>query len=183
MKQLVVLVGCAVFLSGLVGCQDRGTEVIIEGDGEFPEVMVGVWEAEVTKFSKWNIKFEPDGSISEIIHGVADEVNIAEGGVQGEGPEDNTYYVFAMGPCEAEYTPSTRMLKVKIIVDYFIMKLPQGELEGRMEDYFEGPISEDGKTWRVNSLNYTWLEGATPPDTNLIEANPVPLVFTKLDIE
>jgi len=182
MKQLVVLVGCGVFLSGLVGCQNakRGVEVAV--DGEFPEVMVGVWEAEVSRYNKWSIKFEPDGSISKIIHAVAGPVDIAEGGVHAEGPEDNTYYVFAMGPCEAEYTPGTRMLKVKIVVDYFIMKLPQGELEGRIEDYFEGPVSDDGRTWRVNSLSYGWLEGAAPPDVNMIEANPDKLTFFKLDV-
>lgn len=182
MKQLVVLVGCVVFLSGLVGCQNanRGVEVAV--DGEFPAVMVGVWEAEVSRLSKWGIKFEPDGSILKIIHSVAGPVKVEEGGVQEEGPEDS-YYVFAMGPCEAEYTPETRILKVKIIVDYYMIKLPAGELEGRMEDYFSGPVSEDGKTWKVDWRNYGWVEGATPPDPNVIEANPIPLVFTKLDLK
>jgi hypothetical protein len=74
------------------------------------------------------------------------------------------------------------MIKVKIIVDYFIMKLPAGELEGRIEDYFEGPVSVDGKTWKANWWNFGWLKGATPPDINEIMANPETLVFTKLDL-
>jgi hypothetical protein len=73
------------------------------------------------------------------------------------------------------------MIKVKIILDYYIMKLPGGELEGRAEDYFDGPVSEDGKTWTVKWREYSWLKGATPPDPNVIEANPTELIFSKLD--
>lgn len=149
----------------------------------FPESMVGVWEVVVSEYSgsKWGIKFEPDGSIKKIIHSVAGEVNIAEGGVSAEGPEDS-FYDFVMGPCEARYIPETGMIKVKIIVDYFIFKLPTGELEGRMEDYFWGAVSEDGESWKVEWLNYAWVKGASPPDINLTKANPEQVVFTKLDL-
>jgi len=149
--------------------------------GAFPESMVGVWEAEVSSLGKWGIKFEPDGSINKIIHSLAGPVNVTEGGVSAEGPDDS-YYDFVMGPCEARYIPKTRMIKVKITVDYFIMKIPAGELEGRIEDYFEGPVSEDGKTWKANLLNFCWVKGAAIPEPNLIKAYPEPLVFTKLDL-
>jgi hypothetical protein len=150
----------------------------------FPEVMVGVWEVMVNEYSgsKWGIKFEPDGSISKIIHHVAGPVRLTEGGVHAEGAEEGTYYFFIMGPCEARYTPETRMLKVKIVVDYFEMKLPAGMLEGRIEDYFWGAVSEDGESWKVEWLNYGWVKGATPPPFDVIEAHPIPLVFTKLDL-
>ena len=206
MKQLMVF-GFAVILLGLAGCGRQSVkissqpEVLYEvWDGEppdeeaipdffgdqsqrsaFPESMVGVWEAKVSSLGKWGIKFEPDGSINKIIHSLAGAVNVTEGGVSAEGPEDS-YYDFVMGPCEAGYIPETRMIKVKIIVDYFIMKVPIGEFEGRIEDYFEGPVSEDGKTWKANLLSFGWVKGATPPDINLIKANPEPLVFTKLDL-
>lgn len=148
--------------------------------GAFPKSMVGVWEVEQRE-GTWGIKFEPDGSIKKIIHFLAGPVKIAEGGVQGKGPDEGTYYIFAMGPCEARYIPKTRMIKVKIIVDYYIMKLPAGDLEGRIEDYFEGPVCEDGKTWSVNLWDFSWLKDAATPDINLVKANPEPLVFTKLD--
>jgi hypothetical protein len=149
----------------------------------FPESMVGVWEVVVNEYdgSKWGIKFEPDGSILKIIHLPAGPVKLSEGGVSSEGPEDS-YYNFVMGPCEARYIPETGMIKVKIIVDYFIFKFPVGELEGRIEDYFEGPVSEDGKTWNVKWWNFGWVKDAAPPDINLTKANPEPLVFTKLDL-
>lgn len=184
MKQLVLLAGCVVVLSGLAGCQnpDRSVEVITGSDGQFPEFLVGVWEAEVAN-SKWGFRFERDGSISKIIHGLAEGVDLKEGGVYLEGPDPGTYAVFTMGPCEAEYDTSRRELKVTIILDYYKMVLPHGELEGRSDDYFRGVVSEDGKSWEADWLSYTWLEGADPPDANAIEAEPVRLEFRKLDIK
>jgi hypothetical protein len=151
----------------------------------FPESMVGVWEVvmDKEKGSKWGIKFEPDGSIKKIIHSLAGPVKIADGGVGGTGPDESTYYLFAMGPCESRYMPDKRTIKVKIILDYFIMKSPDGELEGRIEDYFEGPVCEDGKTWNVKWWSFGWLKDAAVPDINLTKANPEPLVFEKVEIK
>jgi hypothetical protein len=150
---------------------------------EFPESMVGVWAVVLNEEleSKWSIKFEPDGSIKKIMHSVAGPVVIADGGVSGNGPDPCTYYIFSMGPCEARYIPKTRMIKVKIIVDYFMMKLPSGEVEGRLEDYIEGPVSEDGKTWNVKWLNFGLIKDAAIPDINVIKADPQPLVFQKVE--
>jgi hypothetical protein len=184
MKRLIVLAGFAVVLAGLVGCQDgdRVNEANVDVEEQFPEFLAGVWEAEMTD-SKWAFQFEGDGSISKITHVLAGEVDLEEGAVYLEGREPGTYAVFAMGPCEAEYDANTRELSVKIILEHYAMKLPQGTLEGKSHDYFQGPVSEDGKTWNAGWKNYAWLEGAAPPDANEIEANPVPLVFTKLDIK
>jgi hypothetical protein len=149
----------------------------------FPESMVGVWEIVMNEEtgSKWGIKFEPDGSIKKIIHSLAGPVKIEEGGVAAEGPDEGTYYIFTVKPCESRYMPDTNTIKVKIVVDYFIMKLPGGELEGIIEDYFEGPVSEDGSTWNVKWWDFGWLKDAAMPDINLIKANPEPLIFVKID--
>ncbi len=100
-----------------------------------------------------------------------------------EGPDPGTFAYFAIGPCEAKYNPTNRQLSVKIFLDEFHMRLPNGDLEGRNEDYFDGPVSDDGRTWTVSWRSYSWLEGASPPDPNIIEANPEKLTFTKLDIK
>ena len=105
---LVLLVWCLLVVAGCRSA-NRDVEVIIENDGAFPQVMVGVWQAEVSRFSKWGIKFEPDGSILKIVHSLAGPVKLSEGGVYAEGPE-GYYYVFAMGPCEANYIPGTGIL-------------------------------------------------------------------------
>jgi hypothetical protein len=188
MKRLLVLSGCVIVLLALAGCgrQNRKTSNPLPSAGQkniFPEVMVGVWEAEVSEISKWGIKFEPDGSILKIIHSLAGPVKLSEGGVYMEGPDPNTFAYFAIGPCEAKYNPTNRQLSVKIFLDAFHMRLPQGDLEGRNEDYFDGPVSDDGRTWTVSWRSYSWLDGASPPDPNEIEANPDKLTFTKLDIK
>lgn len=182
MKQLLVLVVCAVVLAGLAGCQEgnKVNGVSINGDSEFPEFLAGIWKAD--KYD-WVIRFEADGRISAIVHHIwALPIDMNEGGFFTEGPEEGTHALFIMGPCKAEYDINTRELYVKIILDHFSIKLPQGSLEGRSDDFFEGPVSEDGTTWKAGWKHYGWLEGAAPPDANEIEANPVPLVFTKVKV-
>ncbi len=183
MKQLLVLAGCAVVLAGLVGCQNANevNRVSVDGDGKFPEFLAGTWKADK---HDWQISFEGDGRISSIVHFVwALPIDMNEGDFFVEGPDEGTYALFVMGPCEAEYDENTRELSVEIILEHYAMKLPQGTLEGKSHDYFQGPVSEDGNTWKAGWKNYSWLEGATPPDANEIEANPVPLVFTKIDAQ
>jgi hypothetical protein len=202
----VGLSGCIAVLMIIIGCGQKGVKISDQPQAEkqkvwdgtppaqeaipdffadapesnaFPESLAGQWEAEIPNI-KWVINFEPDGSIKKVVHSLAGEVNIEQGGVDGNGPDDS-YYVFTMGPCETRYMPDTNTLKVKIIVDYFIMKFPAGEIEGRMEDYFEGPVSEDGSTWNTQWRSFGWVKDAAPPPIDLIKANPVPLIFVKID--
>ena len=188
MKKLLVTLGCAVFLLGLAGCGQQSEKISGQSqlesketkDDVFPEFLAGVWRAD--RFN-WAFKFESDGSILRLKHMFAGKVKMEEEGVYLEGPEpnDGTFAVFVMGLCEAKYDASSRQLSVKVTLEKFHMRLPGGDLEGRQEDYFDGPVSEDGKTWTVDWREYSWLEGATPPDPNLVEAYPERLIFSKLD--
>jgi hypothetical protein len=172
----------------ITGCQEsakksKTVETIVNADSNFPQIMVGVWEADYAEDGyKWGVKFESDGSIKKVIHYLAGSINLAEGGYEMEGPDPNTYAIFTMGPCTSEYDKESQVLKVKMILDYYEMQLPTGNVQGRMEDNFWGKISEDGKTWNVKWVSYGWLEGAAPPDINAIDANPESLVFKKIDI-
>lgn len=211
MKKSLVLPGCCALLLVFCGCRESNVEQSISPavprpiwDGTspaqdampdflgettpdkqkntpFPEVMVGVWELSIPGV-EWGIKFEADGSIKKINHTPAGRIDIEKGVTEGSGPGDGSYYIFHIGSCGARYIPETRMVRVKIVVDYFIMKLPSGELEGRIEDYFEGPVSEDGKIWAVKWWNFGWIKTAATPDINEIKANPVPLGFMKFDV-
>jgi hypothetical protein len=188
MKKTMLLCLCSAAICFVIGCSGPetkgpgGTKTI---KGEFPEVMVGVWETEAhwRIGSKFGIKFERDGSIKKIIHPVGGPINIDEGGVHKDGPEEGTYYMFVMGPVEASYDADTQMVDVKIVVEHYVIQLPTGRLEGHMIDYVSGPISKDGKTWEAERRNHGWLDGADPPPIDLIDANPDKLVFRKLDLE
>lgn len=180
MKRIIYLL-LAIFLSAemLTGCNNSA--ISNKGKGHFPECIVGVWKSH--DFG-WAFKFEPDGTIRKFRHMIAREVDMVadDGIIEMTGPEEGTYALFVIGLCEADYESATRRLDVKVSLDHYEMKLPNGILEGRTEDYFTGQISEDCKTWNVEWRPYGWLEGADPLDPNLVEANPEPLVFTKLDL-
>lgn len=197
MKRLVVFVWCCVFLLLLAGCKDTGRvggsdeetvvddkqsivseEAVVDG-GQFPEVMVGAWEAQID-LGKWAFTFEHDGSISKIIHPLAGRVDLNEEGIYLEGPEPGTYATFVMGPCEAEYSEDTRELKVKIILDDYQIVLSQEQLEGSAYDFFLGSVSEDGEVWTALWKHLSWLEGADSPEPN---SPSVQLTFTKVDDE
>jgi hypothetical protein len=190
MKKMFLFVPLVFCLLFIAGCQESAkkeklTEPNIVSESDFPPIMVGVWQADINDNTgaQWGIKFEPDGSILKVIHSLAGPVNLAEGGVDIIGPDPNTYGVFIIGPCTANYDKAAQVLKVKIILDYYEMQFPVGKVQGRMEDNFWGEISDDGKTWNVKWVNYTWMEEADPPDVNYINAYPEELVFTKLDID
>jgi hypothetical protein len=185
MNKTLALLSCFIFVLALAGCgQQNGkmsSQPQLEGEtGEdvLPEFLVGVWEADEFR---WGFKFERDGSISKLIHTMGMRINVGEGGYYEEGA-DGSNAMYAMGPCEASYDPNTRELDVKIVLDYFRMEFPTGSLEGKSIDYFTGVVSEDGEIWEVEWRNYGWLDGANPPDPNLIEANPQKLTFSKLDM-
>ncbi|MGA2680112.1 MAG: hypothetical protein ABSF37_12560 [Sedimentisphaerales bacterium] len=148
--------------------------------GEFPKSMAGIWEAEIPDVL-WDIKLEPSGSILRIVHAVAGKVDISQGAVEESNPDNGSYSIFHMGPCESRYYPDARLVRVKIVVDYFIIKIPAGEIEGRMEDYFEGFASEDGNQWNTQWYSFRWIKGATPPNIKAIKAHPMPFIFIKLD--
>ncbi|MHC4692933.1 MAG: hypothetical protein ACYS67_09335 [Planctomycetota bacterium] len=180
MKKFLLLAGCVFVLMGIFGCQndEKVIKTETDGDKQFPDFLVGVWKSD---HSNWGFKFEGDGSISKLEHSLGLMMKVEEGVLYEEGIEGSTG-VYILGPCEADYDPQTRELKVMIILEYFRMEMPIGVLEGSSKDYFSGPVSEDGKVWRVKWLNYSLLEGADRPDPNIIEANPIPLVFTPLEI-
>lgn len=187
MKRLAVLAGFAVFLLGLAGCgqqkklESESLEAKSREENVLPEFLVGKWKADR---HDWVFTFELGGRISSIVHDIwALPIDLEEGGYYIEGPDPNTYAVFIMGPCEIEYEPATRELSVKIIMDMYEIKTPAGTLSGRREDYFDGPVSEDGRTWHARWRAYEYLEGAAPPDIDYVDAHPESLVFTKVDTQ
>jgi len=197
MNRILVFLCCSILATALFGCEQQNNNAVntpqpgvntgrradkFQTDesqkGEFPESLAGVWIAD--RF-EWAFKFEPDGSILKLVHMVAGKVDVEEGGVYMEGPDEGTFAMFSIGPCETNYDPETRQLRVKTTLERFHMRLPTGDLEGWEEDYFDGPVSEDGKTWDADWRSYSWLDGAAPLDTDLIDSNPEKLIFSKID--
>lgn len=181
MKQLSSLIVISSFLFFVLAGCNSPTPSPLTKEG-FPKVMVGIWQAEMKLGSKWAFKFEPDGSITKLIHFLAGPIEVASGGVHKEN-SDGTYYLFLMDKCQTEYDAKSKNINVKVFVSHFEMKAPTGTIKGRIEDYLSGPVSEDGKTWHVNWVNLGWVEDATPPPVDLLFKNPKPLIFKKLEID
>jgi uncharacterized protein YceK len=163
----------------LSGC-GKPTQGTNPETGLYPPEVAGIWKAQ-DQDQEWAIKVESDGSISKVYHPIVGPIRVAEGGANMEGPVEGTFALFVLGTCKTEYIPSRRILKATVNLDSYHFKLPQGELQGRTEDYFEGPVSSDGATWTAQWRQYGYLEGAAKPDRESIDANPVKIVFQKVD--
>jgi len=166
------------------GCieQQKSGPVVITGktDTKFPQFLVGVWQAD--DFN-WGFKFEPDGKISKLTHVLGAPIKVDEGSYYEEGIE-NSRFLYVLGPCSTSYDPKTGVLKVSIIMDYFLMDLPwAGSIEGSQKDLFEGPVSAKDLTWNVKWRSYITIAGESPPDVNAIDANPQALIFGKVNPE
>jgi hypothetical protein len=198
MKQLFVLAGCAIFLSGFLGCQNAGNgdrviikgaqnagnavQVTIEGGGRFPKSLVGTWKADK---QGWEFVFRPDGTISSAVidRGVvrvtpSDKVVTIPLDGENEG-------IYRLGQWTVQYSPDSRELAVKVVVDYFhLYKTPWG-MKGNSTDWFVGPVSEDSQTWKAEWFSFSKVIAFAEDEDDLVfkqdpNENPIDiLVFRK----
>ena len=177
-RQLVLLAGCCVIM-WLGGCQGAGPSVekTAKAREPFPEFLVGRWKA---NRDNWEIEFDSDGEVTSMVHYMwAVPIDTADGAYYTDGPDEGTYALFMLGPCEADYKSATRELSVKIIMEKYEIMMPGGMLEGWLRDFFDGPVSEDGKVWTASWRHMEWLEGADESvDPNFGASE---LTFTKVD--
>jgi len=175
MRKRLLLIVCLVVLAGFVGCVDsnRGIEPIIEGEGQFPEFLVGTWRPDE---SRWVFLFEPDGRISKMTHHCGMEFEVAEGGLV-EQWRDDIEAMYALGPCEARYNPKTRELSVRVVIEHMVIEFPNGVMEGNFHDELTGPVSEDGMRWNAAWVSVGEVDGFGSDDPNTVSAKQ--LTFTK----
>lgn len=158
MKQLMLLLlyGLSVFsCSGCHGPAESlpAVEVVIDGDGQFPDFLVGTWKADS---GGWEIVFEPDGTISSAVVSLGvrmkpGEVSVVANKGGGEG-------VFEPGQWTVQYSQEQRELIVEIVVAHFRTELrsPLGVniIQGQRRDFFVGTVSGDGQLWWTNRFSF-----------------------------
>jgi len=183
MKRLLILLVCALSASLLLsGCrklghdEERAVEVIIEGGGEFPQFLVGRWEAEIGRLN-WTFEFQPDGSILKMNHSMAGQVDLTQDGAYIEIDKPPVHIEYLLAPCQAEYDPATNEVSIEVITVYFKIQSLDAAVEGSRTDLFEGPLSENGKTWNADWLSSFEIKDKKP----LKSRKPSPLVFTRVD--
>ncbi len=158
MKRLGVLLLCALFAFLLSGClpsagDEAAVEVAIDGDGQFPDFLVGTWKADK---GGWEIVFEPNGTISSAVVSLGvrmkpGEVSVVANKGGGEG-------VFEPGLWTVQYSQERRELIVEIVVAHFRTELRSqlgvNAVQGQRRDFFVGTVSGDGRLWWTNRFSF-----------------------------
>jgi len=187
MKRIFIFLlgGMAIFLLG--GCQKDATktgsvEVLIDGNGQFPEFLVGTWKNDE---HGWEFVFEPDGSISSAVISLG-RVRIKPGEVTTVPMIKDGKGVFKPGEWTVHYNPASRELTVKISLKDFRVQVEDNVLEGKVTDVFVGQISKDGNTWPADWTSFPDYTAHTPENPNFkMAADPNygvenPLTFEKV---
>lgn len=188
MKELMVLLVCAVLLLGLDGCEDanKDVEAVVEGGGRFPGFLVGRWKADE---HDWEFVFEADGTVSSALVSIG-RVRMTSGQTSTFATRGGGRGVFKPGDWSVAYEPSTRVLEVQIVLDHFYMEMDQDVVEGSSTDMFTGSVSQDGTEWTAawySFPKYIVYLGSTSEQRELpVDPNDNPrdyLVFKKVTPE
>ncbi|MCJ7778147.1 MAG: hypothetical protein MUP16_07535 [Sedimentisphaerales bacterium] len=172
MKQLLFLLGCAVLLSALAGCQsptgnNSGVEVFVKDGGEFPQFLVGRWEAnKKNDLNYWRIVFEPNGAISSVVIPLGEVEVRPNQTTEAQGPKGEPGF-FEAGNFQVYYNPQSREFSVNIkIKQFYLERVLEWNviLKGSWEYFIVGDVSEDGKTWAGDVFS--------SPDITVLEPDP-----------
>ncbi len=168
MKRLLIFLACGLFVLLLGGCPSSRTDrtdvkVIIEGDGQFPEFLVGAWKANT---QGWEFVIEPDATISSAVISLG-RIRLRPGQTATVPMVQGGKGVFSPGPWTAYYTPSNRELTVKIALEKFHIKVGSNIVEGAGTDIFIGPISQDGNLWQANWTSFPEYKAHTDMYSNV----------------
>jgi hypothetical protein len=154
MKRLFFLLSGPCFCL-FVGCPPPvedwpAVEVIIDGGGQFPAELAGVWKADS---GGWEIVLEPDGTISSVVVGFT-TVRMKPGQVTTVPMKMGGKGVYEAGPWAVHYSPDRRQLTVEIAIASFRVELGENVVRGRRLDLFTGTISPDGQSWWASRFNF-----------------------------
>lgn len=187
MVKVWLLLVCAVIAVQFAGCEGprRGVEVLIEGDGEFPEFIAGKW---VDEKGDWEFVFEPDGRISTSVIPLG-KVRIVPGEVTQFPTRFGGKGIFEPGHWTVTYSPEDRELAVEVVIEHFLQDVGNHSMEGHTTDLLVGPVSEDGRRWDPDLFSSGKIEALIYDGWTLIERKEIlsfdeptfrgSLIFTK----
>jgi len=155
MKRSFLLLLCflSVYLQG--GChnhvsRESAVEVIIDGNGQFPDVLVGRWKADR---GGWEFVFEPDGTISSAVVSIG-RATLKPGQTTTVPMKLGGKGIYEPGRWTVQYSQAQRELIVEIVIDNFYVELGENVLRGKTRDFFVGSVSEDGQVWPVERISF-----------------------------
>jgi hypothetical protein len=124
--------------------------VTIDGDGKFPDFLVGRWKADR---GGWEIHFEPDGTISSAVVSIG-RVTMKPGQTTTVPMQLGGQGIFEPGRWTVQYSHAQRELIVEIVIDRFHVELGDNVLRGKTRDFFVGLVSQDGQLWPVERISF-----------------------------
>ncbi len=127
-----------------------GVEVIVDGDGQFPDFLVGKWKADS---GGWEFVFEKDGTISSAMVSLG-RVRLKPGYTTIVPMDLGGKGVFEPGQWTVQYSHEQRELIVDISIAKFRAELGGNVLRGRTRDIFVGSVSLNGQLWPVQRLSF-----------------------------
>lgn len=153
-RSVAVLLFC-LLMSLLGGCKSQppkesAIEVVIDGDGEFPDFLVGRWKADR---GGWEFVFEPDGTISSAVVSIG-RVTMRPGQTTTVPMKLGGKGLFEPGRWTVQYSQAQRELIVEIVIDRFYIEMGDNVLRGNTRDFFVGSVSGDGQLWPVERISF-----------------------------
>ena len=83
-----------------------------------------------------------------------------------------------------QYSPDTRELLVKVVIEHFYQDIGNSALEGNTTDILVGPVSDDGKIWRAEWFSFGKYIAYVPEPSEFYNANEpefrASLIFEKV---
>ena len=165
-RSFVISLYC-LFICLLGGCQNHvprqsAVEVIVDGDGKFPDFLVGRWKADR---GGWEFNFEPDGTISSAVVSIG-RVTMKPGQTTSVPMQLGGQGVFEPGRWTVQYSHAQRELIVEIVIDRFHVELGDNVLRGKTRDFFVGSVSQDGQLWPVERISFSEYIADTKKNPN-----------------
>ena len=182
MKLTATITTCCLVLSLLLGCnvsegrrsyQGSPIEVVIGGDGQFPEELVGLWKMEGK--SRWEFVFDKDGSISSAMTELC-RAKIEPGQATTYPVNFGGKGIVEPGQWKVHYDPESRELAVEVVIEYFYQDIGPNAMEGNPTFFFAGTISADGKVWNADKFGsgkIVVLLGQGPLKSDTVVGNKV----------
>ena len=155
MRRFVAVLFFCLSIFLLEGCKnqnppDSAVTVTIDGDGTFPDFLVGKWKANK---GGWEFIFEPDGTISSAVVSIG-RVTMKPGQPTTVPMKLGGTGTFEPGQWTVQYSYAQRELIVEIVIDRFHIELGDNVLRGKTRDFFVGSVSEDGQLWPVERISF-----------------------------
>jgi hypothetical protein len=127
-----------------------GIDVYIDGDGKFPDFLVGKWMSDQ---GDWEIAFNPDGTIEYAVISLA-RAKIVPGKVTTIPMRLGGQGKFVPGQWSVRYLQKQRQLIAEIVIDSFRIELGNDIVFGKTRDLFSGAVSEKGTIWWTERYSY-----------------------------